>query len=99
MLGRGGVAIALGAAFVALGAAPAGAHGVSGVQPTNFASRIRSVTPAVPGLRFSVRELGARFEVRNDTDSDVVILGYEGEPYCASAPEACSRTSARRRCS
>jgi hypothetical protein len=85
-VGRGGVAIALGGAFVVFGAAPAGAHGLAGVQPTNFASNVRSVTPAVPGLRIAVRELGARIEVRNDTAFDALILGYQGEPYLRVGP-------------
>ena len=83
---RGGVALLLAGAFVAFGAAPAGAHGLSGAQPTNFASRVRSVAPEVPGLRVAVRELGARFEVRNDTRFDVLVLGYEGEPYLRVGP-------------
>jgi hypothetical protein len=72
--------------FVGLGATPASAHGVSGVQPTNFVSRVRSITPAVPGLRVEVRDLGARIEVGNDTAYDVVILGYESEPYLRVGP-------------
>jgi hypothetical protein len=83
---RGALAFALAAGFVALGAAPAGAHGLAGAQPTNFVSRVRSVTPAVAGLHVSVRDLGARIEVRNDTSSDVVILGYQGEPYLRVGP-------------
>ncbi|MDQ1535531.1 MAG: hypothetical protein QOF28_3292, partial [Actinomycetota bacterium] len=84
--GRGAVAIVLGGAFVVFGAAPAGAHGLAGVQPTNFASNVRSVTPAVPGLQIAVRELGARIEVRNDTAFDALILGYQGEPYLRVGP-------------
>ena len=85
-LGRAAVVIVLAGAFVAFGAAPAGAHGLAGVQPTNFASRVRSVTPAVPGLHVAVRALGARLEVHNDTASDVLILGYQGEPYLRVGP-------------
>jgi hypothetical protein len=80
------MAMALGAGFVLLGATPAGAHGLAGAQPTNFVSRVRSVIPAVAGVRVEVRDLGARVEVRNDTPYDVVILGYEGEPYLRVGP-------------
>ncbi len=80
------VAVALGGAFVVAGAAPAGAHGLAGTQPTNFASRVLSVTPAVPGLQVTVRDLGARLEVRNRTPYDVVVLGYSGEPYLRVGP-------------
>ena len=44
------------------------------------------MTPAVPGLHVAVRELGARLEVRNDTASDALILGYQGEPYLRVGP-------------
>jgi hypothetical protein len=83
---RGALALVFVVGFVALGATPASAHGVSGVQPTNFASRVRSITPPVPGLRVEVRDLGARIEVGNDTAFDVVILGYESEPYLRVGP-------------
>ena len=44
------------------------------------------MTPSVAGLHVSVRDLGARIEVRNDTAYDVVIFGYEGEPYLRVGP-------------
>jgi hypothetical protein len=80
------MAAVLVATFVVLGSAPADAHGLSGTQPTNFASRVRSITPDVPGLEVSVRDLGAKIEVRNDSRSEVVVLGYEGEPYLRVGP-------------
>jgi hypothetical protein len=83
---RAAATVGFGCAFVALGAAPAGAHGLAGVQPSNFASHVSSVTPAIDGVRVAVRDLGARLEVRNDTRYDVVVLGYEGEPYLRVGP-------------
>jgi hypothetical protein len=80
------MAVVLGSTFVVLGAEPASAHGLTGAQPTNFASRVLSVAPAVAGLRVVVRDLGARVEVRNDTPYDVVVLGYSGEPYLRVGP-------------
>jgi hypothetical protein len=79
-------AAVLAAAFVVLGAAPAAAHGLAGTQPTNFASRVQSITPNVPGLQVRVRDLGAKIEVRNDSRSEVEVLGYEGEPYLRVGP-------------
>jgi len=76
----------LASAFVVLGATPAGAHGVTGAQPTNYASRVTSVTPRVPGLTVRIRDLGARLEVRNDTEHEVLVFGYTGEPYLRIGP-------------
>jgi hypothetical protein len=78
--------LVLGTGFLALDAAPASAHGLTGVAPTNFASRVLSVTPAIAGVQVEVRDLGSRLEVRNDTPYDVVVLGYSGEPYLRVGP-------------
>jgi hypothetical protein len=78
--------LVLGAVFLALDAAPASAHGLVGVAPTNFASRVLSVTPSIAGLDVEIRDLGSRIEVRNDTQHDVVVLGYSGEPYLRVGP-------------
>src|SRR4029079_16821177 len=58
----------------------------AGPQPTDYASRVRSVRPAVAGLHVEVRDLGARIEVRNASGYDLDILGYEGEPYLRVGP-------------
>ncbi len=77
----------LGAVFLAFDAQPAPAHGLVGTQPSNYASRILSVTPAIPGLQVETRDLGNRIEVRNTTRHDVTILGYSGEPYLRVGPK------------
>ncbi len=76
----------LAAAFVAFAALPAGAHGVVGQQPTNIRSRILSVSPDVAGLHVWIRDLGQHIAVHNDTGTDVVILGYDNEPYLRVGP-------------
>jgi hypothetical protein len=81
------LAMLLGVGFVALGGAPAGAHGLTGAQPSNYESRVLSVSPRVPGIVVRIRDLGARLEVRNDTASDVTVLGYSGEPYLRIGPD------------
>jgi hypothetical protein len=83
---RATLLVVLGAGFLTLDAAPASAHGLVGTQPSNYASSVRSVTPAVAGLHVEIRDLGARIEVRNDTGYDVVVLGYSGEPYLRVGP-------------
>lgn len=65
---------------------PAQAHTVTGVQPTNYASRILFVRPAVPGVSLRVLDLGRRMELHNQTSDDIVVLGYAGEPYFRVGP-------------
>ncbi len=80
-------------------APPAEAHTVTGVEPTNYASRILAVRPSVPGLSLRLLDLGRRVEVRNRTDEDVVVIGYYGEPYLRVGPAGAfeNRTSPTRR--
>jgi deferrochelatase/peroxidase EfeB len=67
-------------------AAPAFAHDVGGVGATNFHTTINSIEPAVPGVTVTVIENGSRLELRNSTGTDVVLLGYSGEPYAKIGP-------------
>jgi hypothetical protein len=72
-------------------AAPAAAHGTAQVPATDFDVRLHSVRPAIPGVRFRVVDNGARVELRNDTGTDVTVLGYEGEPYLRVGPDGVFR--------
>lgn len=82
---RGGARLASAVAVIAVTliatAPPAGAHTVSLFPPTNYQSEFLSLVPAVPGITFRVRELGTLVEIVNDTPRDLVILGYQQEPY------------------
>jgi hypothetical protein len=62
-------------------APPAAAHGIGGAQPTNARSRVLSITPEVAGLSLQVIENGRRVELHNDSGADVIVSGYDGEPY------------------
>ncbi len=77
-------AVALGA--VVCSADPAAAHGVAGVQPTNYEVRITSVVPRLRGVELRAVDLGNRLELRNNSDGDIVVLGYRGEPYLRVGP-------------
>lgn len=47
----------------------------------NYRSVIDRVTPNVPGVSFEVLAYDAYFELRDQHGHEVVIYGYEGEPY------------------
>ncbi len=77
VLAAGAVAIGV----LVAGAAPAAAHGVGGTQPTNYAVEVGEIVPSVDGVVVDTVDLGRKLRVRNGTDAELVILGYEGEPY------------------
>jgi len=78
-------ALAVSIALVAT-APPAAAHTVAGIGASNFETVLDSVSPAVPGVRIEVIELGSRLELRNTTGEEVVVLGYQDEPYLRIGP-------------
>ena len=67
-------------------ASPAGAHGIGGTQPTNYETTITRVDPSVPGVHVEVVDLGNQLRLTNDTRHDVVVLGYDDEPYLRVGP-------------
>ena len=81
------VGVAVGAfAVVVVTAQPAAAHGVGGIQPSNFETTVHGTTPRVPGLTVRVIDLGNELELRNDSGAEVVVLGYQDEPYLRVGP-------------
>jgi hypothetical protein len=83
-----GLVVVVTGAIVAIGitAQPAAAHDVPGIKPSNFETSVRGTTPRVSGLRVRPIDLGNELELRNDTGADVVVLGYQGEPYLRVGP-------------
>jgi hypothetical protein len=69
-----------------LAAAPASAHTISSVQATNYRSEIVEVQPPVPGLHVRLLDLGRRVELSVAGPDDVVVVGYQGEPYLRVGP-------------
>jgi len=82
------VAAAIGVATLTLilTAPPAAAHTVTGVKPSNFNSRILGIRPAAPDLFVRLLDLGRRIELRNRGRHDVIVLGYDNEPYLRVGP-------------
>ena len=66
--------------------APASAHTASGPRPTNYLTTLGSISPRIPGVTVRVVELGNKLELTNRTRTDVVVLGYDGEPYLRVGP-------------
>jgi hypothetical protein len=84
------LAVLIGAVVVAT-AAPASAHGVAGIQPTNYLTTIDSLHPDIAGITLKVVDLGTRLQLTNTTAHDVVVLGYDDEPYLRVGPRGVYR--------
>ena len=68
---------AITAVLVLLSAAPAWGHEGN----PNYRSVIDRVTPKVPGVSFEVLSYDSYFQLLDQHGHEVVIYGYEGEPY------------------
>jgi hypothetical protein len=69
-----------GAALAALAVCSAAfAHGGGGAL--GFRSKVERITPAVAGLSVTVLDYDDRLELQNETGKQLLILGYQGEPY------------------
>jgi hypothetical protein len=77
---------ALALAVVTAGATPAAAHGLGGLKPTNYESRLVRISPSVRGIAIEVEDLGTKLQLTNHTGHDVVVLGYDHEPYLRVGP-------------
>lgn len=67
-------------------AAPAGAHTVGGVNATNYRTTIRSVSAGATGVTVRAIDNGDRLELRNTGKQDVIVEGYDDEPYLRVGP-------------
>lgn len=75
---------------VLAGPGTAGAHGGQGSErppASNYRTEIVSAQPAVDGVSVSVVDAGSRLELRNTSDVDVVVFGYDGDPYLRVGPD------------
>ena len=67
-------------------AAPAAAHGVGGLTPTNYETVLQRVTPELPGLTLKIVDLGTQVELTNTGRRTVLVRGYDDEPYLRVGP-------------
>lgn len=84
--GRAAAATLLAFAVVAVQAPPADAHTTGGLQPTNYVTVVRGVTPAIRGVSVRATDLGTFIELTNTTAREVTVLGYDNEPYLRVGP-------------
>ena len=85
-LARSLAAIALVAGGVVATTPPADAHAVTGVQATNYKSEIVGVTDPAGQLDVRLLDLGRRIELVNRGPTDIVVVGYAGEPWLRVGP-------------
>lgn len=65
----------------------ASAHTVGGGGASDFTCAVGPLTPPVPGVRVRPVEECNRIELTNRTGEQVVVLGYDGEPYLRVGPD------------
>jgi hypothetical protein len=82
--GRLAALFLLGSVLLVAAAPPAGAH-VRAREASNFDSRILE-TPDIEGVEWRVYAGGALVGVTNHGDAELVVLGYEGEPFLRVGP-------------
>jgi hypothetical protein len=80
------IVVVLAATSLLIDATPAFAHGVGGLQPSNFATHVHGIDPPIMGLSLRATDLGNRVELRNASAHDVIVLGYQNEPYLRVGP-------------
>ena len=78
------VAAASACAALAPAAAPAAAHDGGGSGATSYRSEVVDVP--VEGVGWDVLAGDALLWARNDSDRELVVLGYQGEPYLRIVP-------------
>ncbi len=73
-------------ALPVLVSARADAHGATDTPPSNYVSRVLTVTPPAEGFSVKVIEAGNRLEVRWRGGPEIVINDYDDHPYLRIGP-------------
>lgn len=81
------------AVLVLVPAGPAAAHGAGGDDATNYLSRVGGITGPdgaaadAPGVSWRILAGDALLDVDNASGEELVVEGYEGEPYLRISPD------------
>jgi hypothetical protein len=73
-------------AAVVVVAPPAGADSLGGAEPTNYQTRVLGVRPSLEGVSVEVVDAGTRLRLDNRSRREVVVLGYQSEPWLRVGP-------------
>jgi hypothetical protein len=84
--------LALAVAVVAVLVTAPVATGHGGGSP-NYRSVVTSVRPSAPGVTISVIDRDDRLRLVSTSQSEIVILGYDGEPYLRFTPDGAFRNT------
>ena len=84
-------ALALAVLGVVLLAPGASAHPRAEGFARGFQSKVLSVQPRVAGLAITVVDGDDRLRVENESRTELVVLGYDGEPYLRIGPDGVFR--------
>ncbi len=77
--------------IAALAASPAAfGHGAGGA-PLGYTSTVTGVQPAVPGMKLEVLDSDDRLRLTSESSEEIVVLGYEDEPYLRITPNGVFR--------
>ena len=68
-------------------AGPASAHVGGGAAGSDFDGRVTGLTPALPGVTVRVLQFGDDLELVNSSATEVVVPGYDDEPYLRIGPD------------
>lgn len=85
------VFLALVGVGLASSARPARAHATGGVGASNYRTTITAVEPEREGVHVEIVNASEAIRVTNRTDSEVTVLGYDGEPYLRIGPQGVFR--------
>jgi hypothetical protein len=68
-------------------AGPASAHVGGGTAGSDFDGRVTAIRPELPGVTARVLQFGDDLELVNRTGTEVVVPGYDDEPYLRIGPD------------
>jgi hypothetical protein len=68
-------------------AAPASAHVGGGAAGSDFDGRVTAIRPQLPGVTVRVLQFGDDLELVNRSGTEVVVPGYQDEPYLRIGPD------------